>query len=100
MAGKGRLQGGCSGGARPGTGPKKRKPGLTRTQKRLAKQAALAHAVDETGEAQHTAPAPATVPGACCRGGRQAQHTGQVLEGADVLRERGIGADVLREREG
>ena len=51
MGGKGRLQGGCSGGARPGTGPKKRKPGLTRTQKRLAKQAALAHAVDETGEA-------------------------------------------------
>ena len=51
MAGKGRLQGSCSGGARPGTGPKKRKPGLTRTQKRLAKQAALAHAVDETGEA-------------------------------------------------
>ena len=62
MAGKGRLQGGCSGGARPGTGPKKRKPGLTRTQKRLAKQAALTHAVDETGEAQHAAPAPATAP--------------------------------------
>ena len=69
MAGKGRLQGGCSGGARPGTGPKKRKPGLTRTQKRLAKQAALAHAGDETGEAQHAAPAPATAP-AAARGGK------------------------------
>ena len=68
MAGKGRLQGGCSGGARPGTGPKKRKPGLTRTQKRLAKQAALAHAGDETGEAQHAAPAPATVPAAAAGG--------------------------------
>ena len=61
MAGKGRLQGGCSGGARAGTGPKKRKPGLTRKEKKLAKQAALAlaHAVDETGEAQ-AAPAPTT----------------------------------------
>ena len=68
MAGKGRLQGGCSGGARPGTGPKKRKPGLTRTQKRLAKQAALAHAVDEAGEAQHAAPAPAKAPAAAAGG--------------------------------
>ena len=71
MAGKGRLQGGCSGGARAGTGPKKRKPGLTRKEKKLAKQAALAHAVDldETGEAQHAAPAPATAP-AAARGGK------------------------------
>ena len=59
MAGKGCLQGGCSGGARAGTGPKKRKPGLTRKEKKLAKQAALAHAIDETGEAQ-AAPAPTT----------------------------------------
>ena len=64
MTGKGRLQGGCSGGARAGTGPKKRKLGLTRKEKKLAKQAALAHAVDEAGEAQHAAPAPATAPAA------------------------------------
>ena len=70
MAGKGRLQGGCSGGARPGTGPKKRKPGLTRTQKRLAKQATLAHAVDEAGEA--AAHCAGTGNSACCRGWRRA----------------------------
>ena len=59
MPGKGRLQGGGSGGARLGCGRKKRKLGLTRKEKQLAKQAALAHAVDEAGEAQ-AAPAPTT----------------------------------------
>ena len=59
MPGKGRLQGGGSGGARLGCGRKKRKVGLTRKEKQLAKQAALAHAVDEAGEAQ-AARAPTT----------------------------------------
>ena len=55
MPGKGRLQGGGSGGARLGCGRKKRKVGLTRKEKQLAKQAALAHV--ESGEEQRAAPA-------------------------------------------
>ena len=39
MAGTGREQGGMSGGARNGSGRKQTKPGLTRKQKELAKEA-------------------------------------------------------------
>ena len=42
MVGKGRAQGGGSGGERSGSGRKKTKPGLTRKEKTLAKQACAA----------------------------------------------------------
>ena len=59
MAGKGRDQGGMSGGARVGTGPKKR-PGAppTRKEKRAARKAAKAATAREATKAAQAQPVP------------------------------------------